>query len=44
MLIKAFTNFKYLADSKHMLHDELEQIENFLFEKAPANIDLRDVL
>ena len=44
MLIKAFTNFKYLADSKNILHDELENIENFLFERAPANIDLRDIL
>lgn len=44
MLIKAFTDFKYLADSKHILHDELENIENYLFERAPANIDLKDIL
>ncbi len=44
MLIKAFTDFKYLADTKHILNDELENIENYLFERAPANIDLKDIL
>ena len=44
MLIKAFINFKYLADNKGICQEELKRIEDFLYEKAPANIDLRDIL